>query len=162
MKNRYLEYPAQIEYTNEGTVAYLVEFPDLPQCITEGNSIEEAKSMAKEALSLCLDVLVKNDKDFPKPSKLEGENIYYITAELGKSTSYSEYHKKSYEKNKQKVLSKKREKELELKSKGYKDFREMLPAQTLVKLDKLTKSQHITRREFITKLIEKEYTNLTV
>lgn len=34
---------------------YWVEFPDIPSCMTQGHSIEQAYLMAKEALALALD-----------------------------------------------------------------------------------------------------------
>lgn len=45
-------YPAVFHKENEG---YWVEFPDIPGCLTQGNTIEQAFAMAKEALALALD-----------------------------------------------------------------------------------------------------------
>jgi predicted RNase H-like HicB family nuclease len=45
-----LQYPAKIKYLAEDK-AYLVEFPDLPGCLTEGKTLEEAAQNAKEALT---------------------------------------------------------------------------------------------------------------
>jgi len=45
-------YPAIFDPCEE--VGYTVTFPDLPGCITEGDSVEEALSMAKEAMALHL------------------------------------------------------------------------------------------------------------
>ena len=45
-----LSYPAKIKYLNEDK-SYMVEFPDLPGCLTEGKSLDDAKSNAKEALT---------------------------------------------------------------------------------------------------------------
>lgn len=42
-------YPAKITPQPEG--GFLVEFPDLPGCLTEGATLEEAKVAAREALS---------------------------------------------------------------------------------------------------------------
>ena len=40
-------YPAVIEYDREDN-AYNVSFPDLPGCLTFGNTIDDAKENAKE------------------------------------------------------------------------------------------------------------------
>ncbi|PNB45827.1 pilus assembly protein HicB, partial [Pseudomonas sp. GW456-E7] len=44
-------YPALFDYDDDGIT---VTFPDLPGCITCGNTDEEALTMAKEAMALHL------------------------------------------------------------------------------------------------------------
>ncbi len=48
-----------------------VSFPDFPGCITAGNSIDEAKDMAHDALSLHIKGLLEDGENIPAPSKLE-------------------------------------------------------------------------------------------
>ena len=48
-----------------------VSFPDFPGCITAGTSIDEAKDMANDALSLHVKGLLEDGEDIPSPSKLE-------------------------------------------------------------------------------------------
>lgn len=48
-----------------------VSFPDFPGCITAGTSIDEAKDMADDALSLHVKGLLEDGEDIPSPSKLE-------------------------------------------------------------------------------------------
>jgi predicted RNase H-like HicB family nuclease len=48
-----------------------VSFPDFPGCITAGSSIDEAKDMAHDALSLHLKGILEDGEDIPAPSKLE-------------------------------------------------------------------------------------------
>lgn len=48
-----------------------VSFPDFPGCITAGNTIDEAKNMAQEALSLHIHGLMEDGEPLPEPSKLE-------------------------------------------------------------------------------------------
>lgn len=55
-------YTARI-YEEDG--AYLVEFPDLPGTLTYGETLEEAKAMAKEAMDLTL--MCYNDEGEPWP-----------------------------------------------------------------------------------------------
>ena len=65
MKDRYI-YPAIIE---RGDVkGFCVTFPDLPGCITEGDTIEEAFMMAKEALELHLFGIEEDNDPIPVPS----------------------------------------------------------------------------------------------
>jgi predicted RNase H-like HicB family nuclease len=48
-----------------------VSFPDFPGCITAGSSIDEAKDMAHDALSLHIKGMVEDGENIPTPSKLE-------------------------------------------------------------------------------------------
>ena len=43
-------YPAIFEPFDDGTGGYVVTFPDIPGCMTEGFSLEEALHMAHDAL----------------------------------------------------------------------------------------------------------------
>ena len=48
-----------------------VSFPDFPGCITAGSSIDEAKDMADDALSLHIKGMLEDGEIIPVPSKLE-------------------------------------------------------------------------------------------
>jgi len=48
-----------------------VSFPDFPGCITAGSSIDEAKDMAHDALSLHIKGMLEDGENIPAPSKLE-------------------------------------------------------------------------------------------
>jgi predicted RNase H-like HicB family nuclease len=48
-----------------------VSFPDFPGCITAGSSIDEAKDMADDALSLHVQGMLEDGEKIPTPSKLE-------------------------------------------------------------------------------------------
>ena len=48
-----------------------VSFPDFPGCVTAGSSIDEAKDMAHDALSLHIKGMIEDDENIPTPSKLE-------------------------------------------------------------------------------------------
>lgn len=48
-----------------------VSFPDFPGCITAGKSIDEAKDMAHDALSLHIKGMLEDGEIIPAPSKLE-------------------------------------------------------------------------------------------
>lgn len=48
-----------------------VSFPDFPGCVTAGSTIDEAKDMAYDALSLHLKGMLEDGDNIPVPSKLE-------------------------------------------------------------------------------------------
>ena len=47
---------------------YLVEHPDIPGCMSDGETIAEAIVNGREALRDCIDVFRKSDRRLPKPS----------------------------------------------------------------------------------------------
>jgi antitoxin HicB len=66
-----LAYPATITYMKKDKI-FLVEFPDLPGCLTDGTDMEDAKAMAAEALSGYLMSVIEGDLVFNPPSKVRG------------------------------------------------------------------------------------------
>ena len=50
---------------------YGVSFPDFPGCVTAGETIDEAKDMAQEALELHVEGMVQDGESLPKPCSLE-------------------------------------------------------------------------------------------
>lgn len=66
--DRYI-YPAVFEPGERK--GYTVLFPDLPGCITEGDDMEEALHMAKEALELHLYGMEEDGDIFPKATAPE-------------------------------------------------------------------------------------------
>ena len=75
-----LSYPAKIKYLKEDK-SYMVEFPDLPGCLTEGRSLEEAKLFAREALTGYLASIFEREHKIPDPSRIRGKNVYMIEPE---------------------------------------------------------------------------------
>jgi antitoxin HicB len=70
-----IRYPATVEAQDDG--GYLVQFVDLPDTFTEGQTKEEALFNAAEVLSAMLAWRLDEAKDVPPPSrKLRG--VYYI------------------------------------------------------------------------------------
>jgi len=61
MKNYY--YPAVFHTDESG--GYWISFPDFPECLTQGENIEDAYRMAVEAMGLCIDERLKNDEKLP-------------------------------------------------------------------------------------------------
>lgn len=63
-----MHYIAVFHPAKEQAGAYTVTFPDLPGCVTQGDTFDEALAMAQEALEGFLDIL-RADGDFiPQPS----------------------------------------------------------------------------------------------
>jgi predicted RNase H-like HicB family nuclease/DNA-binding Xre family transcriptional regulator len=62
--------------------SYLVEFPGLEGCLTEGRSLAEALAHAKEAVDGWLAVRCDNDFNIPKSIKPKGRNVYSIDVSL--------------------------------------------------------------------------------
>ena len=50
---------------------YGVSFPDFPGCVSAGATLEEARTMAQEALSLHVAGLIEDGEDIPAPSSLD-------------------------------------------------------------------------------------------
>ena len=48
-----------------------VSFPDFPGCITAGSTIDDAKDMAQDAISLHIKGMLEDGENIPAPSKLE-------------------------------------------------------------------------------------------
>ncbi|GHT58529.1 hypothetical protein FACS1894109_12900 [Spirochaetia bacterium] len=78
-------YPAKFEKAEEG--GYVVEFIDIPSCVTEGDTLEEAKLMAKEALSGVLASMDSRKIKIPESTAIakdhpEFDDIHYIEPDL--------------------------------------------------------------------------------
>jgi predicted RNase H-like HicB family nuclease len=79
-------YPAIFKYSPEEKYHYSVTFPDLPGCITEGRTIDEATEMAREALALHLFGMEEDEEEIPSPSGFvhtkENEALVLITVNM--------------------------------------------------------------------------------
>src|SRR5579863_1638968 len=50
---------------------FLAEYPDIPGCMSDGETIEEAIANGREALRDCIDVFRQSGRKFPKPAAVE-------------------------------------------------------------------------------------------
>lgn len=93
-------YPALFEKEDN---CYNVTFPDLPEAITCGDTLEQAVEMAKECLGLCLDVRKENKEELPKisdPSTINCTNgIFVMMIEYDSIEFNKRYNKKAIRKN---------------------------------------------------------------
>ena len=75
-----IAFPAVIEHDDADNVFH-VRFPDLPGCLTFGDTFSEARDMAKEALTGYLQSIDARRMKIPCPSKLRGDEVFYIEPE---------------------------------------------------------------------------------
>src|SRR5579872_580946 len=61
-----MEYPARFVRDRESG-GYVVKFPDVPEAITEGDTLEGAMRMAEEALELALTFYTESARELPEP-----------------------------------------------------------------------------------------------
>jgi len=59
-------YPAIFHGDEKG--GFWISFPDFPECMTQGENMEDAYRMAVEAIGLCIDERLKNKEELPKVS----------------------------------------------------------------------------------------------
>ena len=64
--NRLVFYPAIFHKAEEG--GFWISFPDLPECLTEGNDMTQAYEMAVNALGLALTSREIENEPIPEPS----------------------------------------------------------------------------------------------
>ncbi|MCJ8278206.1 MAG: type II toxin-antitoxin system HicB family antitoxin [Bdellovibrionales bacterium] len=74
-----IKYQAKIKKDGK---AYSVEFPDLPGCFSMGDTLEEAKQMASEALSLYLEEARDPKWQLPKAKSRKSSQYYWIKPDL--------------------------------------------------------------------------------
>lgn len=95
--NMKLVYPACFCIEEDG--GYSVEFPDLPGCITQGDTLEEAMEMAEDASLGWLLTSLEDGQDLPAPSKIEEIQIEskngFINLLLLDLGNYSEKYNKN-------------------------------------------------------------------
>jgi len=81
-----LFYPALFHKADEG--GYWISFPDFPECLTEGDTMEEAYEMAFDALGLALSDKFSNKEDVPAASSVEsitvGPDSFVVLIEFDK------------------------------------------------------------------------------
>ena len=65
-----IPYPTVVreDEDTDGTRVFLAEIPDLPGCMSHGNSPDEAIQGLAEALDLYLETLEENGQPIPQPS----------------------------------------------------------------------------------------------
>ena len=65
-----MEYPAIFEAAEDG--GYIVRFPDFGWGVTQGNTEEEAREMAADAIRTMIRELIRQGKEIPRPTRPRG------------------------------------------------------------------------------------------
>ena len=95
-------YPAIFETEDVGFSVYV---PDIPGCITQGDTLEEAFEMGKDAIGIMFSTMKDLKEDIPKPSNPNqiqtGDNQTVAIIEF----DYMEYLKRNDSKSVKKTLS---------------------------------------------------------
>jgi len=69
-----MDYPALFKPAEEG--GYVVTFRDIPEAITQGDTLEEAEAMALDVLISSMDFYFEDKRPVPFPSKVRrGERL---------------------------------------------------------------------------------------
>ena len=104
MTNKNLDYYLGIPYkytlipAEEG--GYVIEIPDLPGCISQGETVEEALAMIEDAKRGWIEIALEQGKDIPEPSKAAEEYSGKFNVRVPKSL-----HKALSEKAKEENIS---------------------------------------------------------
>lgn len=97
-----LFYPSIFHKAEEG--GFWVSFPDIPECLTEGDDMRQAYEMASDALGLVISDKIKNKETLPVPSQADevnAEDGYLVIVEF----DLLEYQKKHNNRAVKKTLS---------------------------------------------------------
>ena len=73
-----MKYWAKIKKQKDSS--FLVTFPGLIGCVTDGDTLSEAKAMAYDALNIWLSAMCQagDQCKIPRPRKRSGENYYPV------------------------------------------------------------------------------------
>lgn len=63
-----LYYPSVFHIAEEG--GFWITFPDIPECMSEGDNLEEAYKMANDALGLAITSRMEDREEIPTPSQI--------------------------------------------------------------------------------------------
>lgn len=79
MNSKVLEYPFNIRHlANEEGGGYLIEFPDLPGCISDGETIDEAIDNGQDAIKTWVEAAKEMNRTIPKPGELENQSGKWV------------------------------------------------------------------------------------
>lgn len=97
-----LFYPAVFHRAEEG--GFWVTFPDIPECMTQGDDMQQAYEMATEALGLSLTTMEEAGEGLPKgsvPDEIDVEDGFLVVVEF----DMAEYRRKHCSRAVKKTLS---------------------------------------------------------
>ena len=97
-----LFYPAVFHKAEEG--GFWISFPDIPECLTQGDDMQQAYEMAAEALGLSLTTMEEAGEELPEassPEQINTEEGFLVVVEF----DMAEYRRKHCSRAVQKTLS---------------------------------------------------------
>lgn len=98
-----LFYPAVFHKAEEG--GFWVTFPDIPECMTQGEDMQQAYEMAVEALGLSITTMEEEGEELPKASApdmvLTEEGSFLVVVEF----NLMEYRRRNCSRAVKKTLS---------------------------------------------------------
>lgn len=97
-----LFYPAIFHKAEEG--GFWVSFPDIPECLTEGDDMASTYEMAVDALGLAITDRMENKEEIPEPEeidKVDTDGGYLVVVEF----DMTEYQRKHNSRAVKKTLS---------------------------------------------------------
>ena len=65
---RYMALPYRVELVPSVEGGYVVRLPDLPGCVSQGDTVEEALEMIRDAQRGWLEVMLENGRPIPEPT----------------------------------------------------------------------------------------------
>jgi antitoxin HicB len=73
------DYPFTMRHlSKEDGGGYLIEFPDLPGCMSDGETIEDALASGQEAVQAWIDTATESNRSIPKPGELENQSGKWV------------------------------------------------------------------------------------
>ncbi len=97
-----LFYPAVFHKAEDG--GFWVSFPDIPECLTQGDDMQQAYEMAVEALGLSLTTMEEEGEKIPtatEPDGVDAEDGFLVVVEF----DMAEYRRKHCSRAVKKTLS---------------------------------------------------------
>jgi antitoxin HicB len=73
------EYPFTMRHLlEEEGGGYLIEFPDLPGCMSDGETVDEAIKNGNDAIQAWIATAKEVNRQIPKPGELEGQSGKWV------------------------------------------------------------------------------------
>ncbi|MBI4833020.1 MAG: type II toxin-antitoxin system HicB family antitoxin [Candidatus Lindowbacteria bacterium] len=69
------EYSFTVLYEPQPEGGYTVLVPVLPGCVSQGDTLEEARKMIREAIELYIEVLLEDGKPIPEEFSCQGQPV---------------------------------------------------------------------------------------
>ena len=100
--NSIFYYPAVFQ---KEEVGYSVWVPDIQGCVSQGDTFDEAMEYIKDAIGICIDLIVQNGNVSPKATEPNGIDLEHDQFVAVVSFDFDEYQKKHGEKSVKKTLT---------------------------------------------------------